>query len=461
MKNDTSLLGEIEPVLRSGICVGCGACAVAAPEAISIQRNNKGSCEAVVENPEIVEKASSGVCPFGETAPNEDEHSVALFGTDCKYDPFIGRYRGLWAGHAETNGYRENGSSGGITSLVLAKALEDGLVDAVINVRARYGDDDLFEYSVARSVEDVRAGAKTRYYSVTMAAALREIRGSGDRVAVVGVPCFIKAVRNLTKVDEDLAKQIAFTISIFCGHMKSSLFAENLAWQAGVKPSEISNVDFRTKQKELHASNYALTIETRDGHKIVRSMRTMLGRRWDCGFFRLKACDYCDDVVGETADISLGDAWLTSFVEDWQGHNIIITRSAVADRIFRGLINNGNVKVEPLTPDRVVASQGGGFRDRREGLAYRLHMDERRGRWHPKKRVKADHSHLSFYRKSIYRFRGFVRDRSFSAHSFSCSINSIHTYMLEMSAWNFLLATWAQLPSHFGRLFRKLERMVR
>ena len=37
------------------------------------------------------------------------------------------------------------------------------------------------------------------------------------------------------------------------------------------------------------------------------------------------ACEFCDDVVGETADMSVGDAWLPGYVSDWRGTSVVVS----------------------------------------------------------------------------------------------------------------------------------------
>ena len=39
------------------------------------------------------------------------------------------------------------------------------------------------------------------------------------------------------------------------------------------------------------------------------------------------ACNYCDDVVGETSDITIGDAWLPKFDTNKGGTNLLIIRN--------------------------------------------------------------------------------------------------------------------------------------
>lgn len=421
-----------------------------------MSKNAKGAWEAVVTNPDLVAQTTGGLCPFSSTAPNEDAHAEALFGSECQLDSYIGRFRGIWVAHAEIGEFRQQGSSGGIGSLFLAQALREGLVDIVVHVGQAHGPGELFEYSLSRSAEEVMRAAKTRYYSVSMATALQEVMKANRRLALVGVPCFIKAARNLAIQDEKFFDQLVLTASLFCGHMKSSFFAESLAWQSGVLPGDIKTVDFRTKLPHQDASKYGFTVTEKSGKNTLRPMRELLGRRWDCGFFRLKGCDYCDDVVGETADISLGDAWLPGMVSDWRGHNIVITRSKLADQLFRSFIEEKYVAVQPISCKEVIQSQGGGFRDRREGLSYRLYLEDRKGHWRPEKRIRADHAHISTYRKIIYRLRQISRERSFASFRLSKSWNTIYPFLLEMSLWNTILTLMTQLPS---RVYRTLGRI--
>ena len=118
----------------------------------------------------------------------------------------------------------------------------------------------------------------------------------------------------------------------------------------------------------------------------------LYGRDWGLGFFKYKACDYCDDVVAEVADISIGDAWLPQYVKDSQGTNIVIVRNAQLLELVNQGIKQGKLNLDRIDAETVAKSQESGFRHRRDGLAYRLHLTERKGQWYPPKRVspKAD-----------------------------------------------------------------------
>lgn len=448
------MLDELAPVLKSGICVGCGACAVIAPTAITMARNADGAMCASIANHFSAASVPAGICPFNNVAPNEDTHALHLW-PQSPHHPSLGRYATSFAGHVVENDYRAAGSSGGLTTWIAAEALATGLVDAVVHVHPRQTKttEDLFAYSVARSPEAVRAGAKTRYYSVSMDVALAEVMETNARIAVVGVPCYIKAVRNLAAREAKFAEQLRLTLALVCGHMKAATFAESLAWQAGVRPSALKGADFRVKLAGYSANNYGFAAQAASGEVIIRPMALFAGRSWEGGYHRLKACDYCDDVFGETADVTLGDAWLESYVKDSAGTNVIVVRTSEIAQMLEAGQAAGRLKLDPIDASTAAATQAGGLRDRREGLAYRLWIDEKRGRWHPAKRIAPDRGNLSWLRQLNFRLRRLVRTRSFASFRLAKKLGTITPYRLEMIFWHSCFRLLGELEKLLTRRF--------
>lgn len=126
---------------------------------------------------------------------------------------------------------------------------------------------------------------------------------------------------------------------------------------------------------------------------------------WGHGFFKYQACDYCDDVVAETADVTVGDAWLPQYVKDSSGTNVVIVRNPlIQDIIQQGIISN-RIHLDFIDADNAAKSQDAGLRHRREGLAYRLHLKDKAGLWRPEKRVKAQFRHFSRRLRKIQKLR--------------------------------------------------------
>lgn len=412
-----------DTVVENGICIGCGACAAFDPN-IQIKLDEFGRYAATrqSDNP-FPSSAASRVCPFADSVPNEDELGDDIFGKTGQVNPYVGHHIASYAGWVIEPEYRARGSSGGLVSWLLVELFERQLVDYVVHVISepnQTAGTPLFHFGISTSAEQIRAGAKSRYYPVEMSGIISTMLKQPGRYAVVGIPCHIKALRLASQQSPVLKERLAFTIGIVCGHLKSTAFAESFAWQCGVAPSELRGIDFRTKLPNAPAHSYAVTVRGEHNGQIFtvkKPTSELYGSNWGHGFFKYKACDFCDDVVGETADISIGDAWLKEYEWNFAGTNVVVVRSDALNGILTDGVSDGRLHLDCIPVEKVVESQVGGFRHRREGLGYRLFLEDEAGRWRPKKRVAASASHLSPKLRRIYEMRFEIGQASHTAFS--------------------------------------------
>lgn len=384
-------------VVKSGLCVGCGACAVAEPQAISMELGELGAYLPVRKDggdleelpPDVLTRASA-VCPFSNNARNEDSIGQELFDKDdARHHSALGFHQKIVAGYVNEEQYRELGTSGGLTSWVLTQLLIDGEIDAVVHVASTLEGlpNPLSRYTISRSVDELLAGRKSRYHVQTLNEVMAEVREIPGRYAIVGVPCFIKAVRLLADQDETIRDRVVFGASLFCGHMKSTLYSDYLAQSMGLETPNVKDIDYRHKEPGRPPNRYCSKISTFDHQEVIRGSEQIPMANWGIGIFKLGACDYCDDITGETADISFGDAWLPPFMSDWQGTNVAVARSKIAAKILERGETSGALEVIDWSAEKVAESQAGAVRHRRLGLAIRLANRIKMGLWVPKKRV--------------------------------------------------------------------------
>ncbi len=369
------------------------------------------------------------VCPFFNHGQDEDNLVPDGSRAAAEHHPDIGWYRAILAGHANEGDFRRHGSSGGLTNWLAAELLKSGKVDGVIHVKntpAHRATEVLFEYSISKDPAGLDQGAKSKYYPIEISKVVALIRQQPGRYAFIGVPCFVKAVRLLAQTDPSIRDSITFCIALFCGHLKSRYFAEHAAWQLGIEPDCLNAFDFRTKLEGRPANRYGVTATGKvNGATEVRTCPTneLQGSDWGEGFFKLRACDYCDDIVGETADISIGDAWLPQYVQDSQGTNIVVVRNAELATLLETARSDGLITAEPATPADVYASQRSNYRHRRESLGYRLQQLSATGCWHPVKREAYLNTSISQQRKRVTDLRAQLRDAS---HAFYLTARMAH-----------------------------------
>lgn len=412
---------SIEKVMSNGFCVGCGSCKLALHDNANIELNDLGFYDIRLDS-QIDLSTATQLCPFSNDALNETALGQKLYKGDFKYDERVGYFSHVYAGSIQNRDLKMNSSSGGLTSWFIRKLLENNEVDAVIHVGRSENDSNLFEYKISDSIEevDLKGNKKSRYYPVSLASIIEKIQLSEKRFVFVGIPCFVKSIR--LAQNEGYLKNIKFCISLLCGHMKSTAFAENLAWQVGVSPERLKTIDFRMKSPEFNANNYFIEVTTDDDRKILQQNSKLLGSNWGHGFFKHKSCDFCDDLAGELADVTFGDAWLPRYVSDYQGTNIVISRNKLFDQYICDY--KKEVFIDKLTVDDFVESQAGNYRHRRDGLKSR---SENISGWIPNKRLELSKNEVSQKRKNIYLARYHLSQKS----------NELFTLAKKKKSYNF------------------------
>lgn len=452
---------DISDVSERGLCVGCGACAVVDPN-IKVIRNSVGSMTADFSNvPNLKDSPSNLVCPFSDHSRNEDYLGDLLYKDSENYDKRVGFYSRIYSGRRIDENALLHSSSGGLTSFVAIELLKKGQVEGIIHVGKNHDENDsaLFSFVVSYSEAQANQNKKSQYYSLSFDEVLKQIRGDGKRYVFVGVPCFIKALRNICLHDETLKQQIAYTLGLVCGHLKSSAFAEMLSWQLGVKPESIKAVDFRKKNKNATVNAYDFMATDTSGENYSKTSTTMFAGGWGYATFQLEACDYCDDIFAETADAVFGDAWLPQFSSYWQGTNIILVRNKVIDALL--ISSKNEIVLEPLSLEELCQSQQGNFRHRREGLIVRLNDDIHAGKSIPKKRVDIENiKSITTKRIEIVRLRKFMAQQS---HKFFHEAKELGDFKHFVSSMTPLIQQMDKMykVSLIKRIIRKLLKLVK
>jgi coenzyme F420-reducing hydrogenase beta subunit len=300
-------------IVRSGLCVGCGSCAAKrADTRMAWDRDGFHKPEGPRRWFDTPSDRFTQQCPFSPAAPSEDAIAQERFGAAPHADRRIGRVEGAYVGHAVENSFRPLGSSGGLTSWVATELLRTGAVDGVAHVAPTNPRESgrLFDYRISRTPEELMTGAKSRYYPVELSRVLERIRSTPGRYAIVGVPCFIKAIHLLRRIDPVIAERVTHTLGLFCGHMKSATMVESFSWQLGTEIARVRALDYRIKDETRPANWYRAHLDLDGGSSAEQDWWHLVDGDWGAGFFQNPACDWCDDVVGETADVSFGDAWV-------------------------------------------------------------------------------------------------------------------------------------------------------
>lgn len=383
------MMNNIKDIVDNDLCTGCGICVTESKSSEMIWNEN-GFLVPRLDG--SFNENAIKLCPFNPNPDDDvkDEDKLAnLFLDDAtKSDYRIGKFENTYVGYSKE--FRETSSSGGIATFVFEYLLNNKIVDHLFIVKEVNGS---YAYRWFNEVDQITAISKTRYIPVTLENLFKEIDEKSGKIAVSGVACFIKAIRLKQFYNPEYREKIAFLVGIICGGLKSSFFTDYLAQKSGIETS-YKKQDYRIKDAKSSASDYSFgAFDANDRFHQIKMRK--VGDMWGTGLFKANACDFCNDVTTELADISLGDAWLDEYRPDGLGNSIVITRSKQADSIVQEGINYKQLHLKPLSPEKVYQSQKGGFTHRQDTLKIRVDMLRRKGKIVPNQRER-------FFQKSDF-----------------------------------------------------------
>ena len=272
-------------VWDTGRCSGCGACVAVCPadslsfdegEMVVSPRSN-AYCK------QATDSVSCGAC-----------YSVCPRTGDQPADT-LGTYLELLTAKATFEvPYKQ---SGGAVTAILANALDEGLIDAIVTVTEDRWT--LKPSSVIITKTDVliqQAGSRYSWW-VPLLAALKYavVEHKYKRIAVIGVPCAVQAVARMRESDNDLlkpyGKAIRLVIGLFCTETfdYNALILGKLKTHYKLEPHEIKKLNVKGKLEVLKQDGSTTIVPLAELETYIR-----------------KGCHFCTDLTAIFSDISAG-----------------------------------------------------------------------------------------------------------------------------------------------------------
>jgi len=300
-------------VWDTGKCSGCGACIAVCPaDALSFA---EGEMVTTPQSTGYCKQATDSV-PCGacyDACPRIGEQPAETLG---KYLELVPAKAAFEIPHRQ---------SGGAVTAILANALEEGLIDAVVTVMEDRWT--LRPSSVVITRSDVlvqQAGSRYSWW-VPLLAALKiaVVERKVHRIAVVGVPCAVQALARIRASDNDLlkpyAKSIRLVIGLFCTETfdYTALVQGKLRMHYKLEPQEIRKLDVKGKLEILKHDGTTATVPLAELETCIR-----------------KGCHSCTDLTSVMADISAGA------IGSPAGMTTLIIRNAVGKGFVDSAVRN-------------------------------------------------------------------------------------------------------------------------
>ncbi|MCM1986700.1 Coenzyme F420 hydrogenase/dehydrogenase, beta subunit C-terminal domain [Methanococcoides seepicolus] len=442
----------IDAIANNDICIGCGICAGICPQGALIMKFNKYGEYVPYQEKECPEKCGFclNVCPFYEKATNENVLGEELFsGIDnSKYLPDVGYYLESYVGYSYR--FRESGASGGMTTWLLTTLLEKNVVDYVICVTPHNKSNKLFVFEIFDNASSVSSSSGSAYYPVEMSKVIKKILDEPGRYAVTGLPCFLKGLKLASKKNRILDERIAVTIGLVCGQMKSKHYTTYLSTLAHAN-GKLQNAYYRGKNPDNPANNYYFHCTNEEGAKGKIYWDEGVSEAWVNRWFTQNACNFCDDIFAELADITFMDAWLKEYSYDSRGNNLLIVRSkSLQNLIFDG-IKSGQINVSEILINKLIESQKGVIDLKRDQLQYRLYLSDKYGLKIPIKRVKAANNIDFFKRKEVeLKNKMQIMSKKYFVDNFDGEYLHLSEFRRQMKLYIYILYSWKLVQKYIA-----------
>lgn len=336
------------------LCTGCGVCA--------------GLCDAI----EMSEN------DIGHYFPRVDLDKCKNCGKCMKICPVVTSYKdkallndNLWGGALESKanqtgyylncyeGYvpsrRKHSASGGLCSQLLMELIDRNLVQSVYCAHSNPDNGKLFISERVSTCEEIAACAGSAYYPIEISETIKSIKSRDELTAVVCLPCQATALRLAMKQDRRLKERIKYIIGLICGGMPGKSLVEYIATDSGCDFSAIDKATFREKDAGINCNNCQVKMYAKGELKCTSRFHNgeSFGFAYLNHLFHNVACDACDDIFAESADIAFGDAWFPENQSNELGTSICITRNKELDHIIQNMGEN----VVMSSVERIIAAQ--------------------------------------------------------------------------------------------------------
>lgn len=403
-------------VIPKDLCTRCGVCHVICPT--NVITFDEATFPVIHTDGCIDCKLCLKVCPGIDF--NLPHFHQQTFGTNYQPDRMGGEFRKAYVGYSRTPAIRAGGSAGGVVTQLLITLLKQGVIDGAVVVGDDPNDPTNPLPFVARSEEQIRAAAQSKYTVVPNTIPLREVRKTHERFAFVGVACQIHGLKKLQELNKRLARMCVLTIGLACRGTMEPAAIRDLLMVQGVKHQEVQRVKhrggpfpgkFQAEYKngtvqDLHFFEY------KDG-----AYNTMLR------MYMPQRCHMCTDYSAEFADITCSDIWLRGPDGAYlypNGSTLVLCRTEKGQQVLDLVEKVESIALEPLEPAIVEKTYSHLKQERKKVPFLRIAERRKQGKRAPVYGVETQLTWSDYLFDRIYRatflFTRFPRARRVMMH---------------------------------------------
>jgi coenzyme F420 hydrogenase subunit beta len=358
-------------VIRTGLCTHCGTCAGLSGGQVAMQATAQGPLPRAVSGPApMLPPAAYDACPG--KGLNYPQLCDAVFGQQPA-NWLIGVQRGLFVGYAVDDAIRRGGASGGVITQTLIYLLQEGLIDGAVVVQQGRPQPWQAEPVIARSVDDIRAASQSVYVPVPVNTLLPQMDAFEGRLAYVGLPDQVAALRRLQQLGHPGAQKVQYVLGPYVGTiMYFGAIESYLRAQGGHRVDDIARLRYREGEWPGH-----LQIDLRSGESL---QVPKFYYNYLIPFYITRSTLHAVDFTNELTDISVGDAWHPRYEGRGEGFSLVVGRSATGLDVLRAMQDKHLLRLDPIAEDEALGMHGHMLDFKKRGAFIRLGWRRKLGR---------------------------------------------------------------------------------
>ena len=268
-------------------------------------------------------------------------------------EKYVGECVALRKGYAADETIRERAASGGVVTALLIYLLESGKIDGAWVSRTKVTDGELgYETWIATTPEEIRSASSSIYMSMPLMKHIDLLRSFRGNVAVVMVPCQLKALDRILEKEPELKRKVVLKLGLYCSGNHSKEATLLSLRQAGVTLDNA--VRFYYRQGHWRGES---AVEYADGSVKTFSYTKTICAYKNAYFFENSSCMTCQDQYAFAADISFGDIWLKEMKKNPIKHTSCVIRTEEAYRLYMDAVRAGAICDSHMSARDLVKSQ--------------------------------------------------------------------------------------------------------
>ncbi len=359
-----------EEVVDRGLCTHCGTCAGLSNGSVIMARESRGPLPVSRrDDAALLTELAYQVCPgLGVDYPDMFRW---LFDS-LPENWLIGVYRKLFLGHSSIPMIRRNGSSGGVITQTLLYLLKNDLIDGAVVLRHGEPETWLSTPIIAQSAAQIEAAAQSVYVPTPVNTILAEIESFDGRLAYVGLPDQVAAIRRLQRLGHAGAKKIEYIIGPYVGTI---LYLEAIKSYLRSNGGKTLDDVAKLRYREGEWPGF-LEIRLKNGETLRENK---FYYNYLIPFYLTASTLLSVDFTNELTDISVGDAWQPQLEDKGEGFSVILARTDRGLRLLTDMKDNGLLALEEISLESALAMHGHMLDFKKRGSFIRMAWHRRLG----------------------------------------------------------------------------------